>query len=42
MHKVFPSSSGVKNCLQCREAAGDAGLIPGSGRVPAGGHGNPP
>ena len=40
MHKVFPSSSVVKNCLQYREAAGDAGLTPGSGRVTAG-HGNP-
>ena len=34
----FPSSSDGKESA-CN--AGDAGLIPGSGRSPAGGHGNP-
>ena len=36
--KGFPGSSVVKN-LPAK--AGDAGLIPGSGRFPAGGHGIP-
>ena len=34
----FPGSSGVKNSLA---NAGDAGLIPRSGRFPGGGNGNP-
>ena len=34
---VFPDGSVVKNL-----PAGDAGLIPGSGRFPAGGNGNLP
>ena len=38
----FPAGSAVKNppAIQCN--AGDAGLIPGSGRSPAEGYGNPP
>ena len=34
----FPGGSGVKNSLA---NAGDAGLIPRSGRSPGGGNGNP-
>ena len=34
----FPGGSGVKNSLA---NAGDAGLIPRSGRSPGGGHRNP-
>ena len=38
----FPAGSAVKNppAIQCN--AGDVGLIPGSGRSPAEGYGNPP
>ena len=38
----FPAGSAVKNppAIQCN--AGDAGLIPGSGRSPGEGYGNPP
>ena len=38
--KVFPDGSVVKNLLAMQEK-GDAGLIPGSGRSPGGGNGNP-
>ena len=31
----------AKNLPENEGAAGDAGLIPGSGRSPRGGHGNP-
>ena len=34
----FPGGSAVENLLA---NAGDLGLIPGSGRSPLGGHGNP-
>ena len=36
----FPSGSGVKN-LPAMQERNDAGLIPGWGRAPGGGHGNP-
>ena len=36
--KVFPGGSVVKNL---HAIAGDTGLIPGSGRFPRGGNGNP-
>ena len=38
--KVFPDGSVVKNLLAMQEK-GDVGLIPGSGRSPGGGNGNP-
>ena len=38
--KVFPDGSVVKNLLAMQEK-GAAGLIPGSGRSPGGGNGNP-
>ena len=40
----FPGGSVVKNqCGSCNsEATGDSGLIPGWGRSPGGGNGNPP
>ena len=38
MLEDFPDGSAVKNPLT---NAGDAGLIPGSGRSPGGGHGIP-
>ena len=38
----FPGGSAVKNPPAKAGDAGDAGLIPGSGRSPVGGHGNPP
>ena len=37
----FPEGSGVKNPSVNAEGNGDAGLIPGSGRSPGEGHGNP-
>ena len=37
----FPSGSAVKKSACNAEDAGDAGLIPGLGRSPGGGHGNP-
>ena len=37
----FPGGSGVKNLPANAEATGYAGSIPGSGRVTAGGNGNP-
>ena len=37
----FPGGSVVKTLLANTGDAGDAGLIPGSGRSPAGGDGNP-
>ena len=38
----FPAGSAVKNppAIQCN--AGNSGLIPGSGRSPGEGYGNPP
>ena len=36
-----PSSSVIKHLPASAGDAGDAGLIPGSGRSPGGGHGNP-
>ena len=38
----FPGGSVVKNLLANAEDTGDSGLIPGSGRAPGGGNGNPP
>ena len=37
----FPDGSGVKNPPASAGAAGEAGLIPGSGRSPGGGNGYP-
>ena len=37
----FPGGSVVKNPPGSEGDAGDSGLIPGSGRSPGGGHGNP-
>ena len=37
----FPGGSMVKNLPANAGAAGDVGLIPGSGRAPGGGNGNP-
>ena len=37
----FPSDSGVKNPPASAGDAGDMGSIPGSGRSPGGGNGNP-
>ena len=37
----FPGVSVVKNPPANAGGAGDLGLIPGSGRSPGGGHGNP-
>ena len=39
--KVFPHGSVVKNLPANAGDAGDVGLIPGSGRSPGGGNGNP-
>ena len=40
-HQGFPGGSVVKNLPANAEGTGDVGLIPGSGRSPGGGHGNP-
>ena len=37
----FPGGSVVKNLPASAEEAGDSGSIPGSGRYPGGGNGNP-
>ena len=37
----FPGGSVVNNLPANAGAAGDVGLIPGSGRAPGGGNGNP-
>ena len=37
----FPGDSEVKNLPACTGALGDTGLIPGWGRFPEGGNGNP-
>ena len=37
----FPGGSVVKNLPDNARDTRDAGLIPGSGRSPGGGHGNP-
>ena len=37
----FPGGSVVKNLPANAGTAGDVGLIPGSGRAPGGGNGNP-
>ena len=37
----FTAGSAVKNLLANAGDAGDTGLIPGSGRCPGGGNGNP-
>ena len=37
----FPSGSEVKNPPAHAGDVGDAGLTPGSGKTPGGGHGNP-
>ena len=37
----FPDGSGVKNLPALQDNAGDPGSIPGSGRYPGGGNGNP-
>ena len=42
LHTVFPGGSAVKNLPANAEAAGDAGLIPGSQRSPGGGDGSSP
>ena len=40
--KGFPGGTGGKEAgCQCRRVLRDAGLTPGSGRSPGGGHGNP-
>ena len=39
--KGFPVGSVVKNPPASKGATGDAGLIPGLGRFPGGGNGNP-
>jgi len=38
----FPGDSVVKNLPANAAAAGDSGSVPGSGRSPVGGNGNPP
>ena len=38
---AFQVAQLVKICLQCLENLGDVGSIPGLGRSPGGGHGNP-
>ena len=38
----LPGGSVVKNLLANAEDTGDSGSIPGSGRAPGGGNGNPP
>ena len=38
---TYPGGSVVKNLPASVGDTGDAGLIPGSGRSPGGGHGNP-
>jgi len=38
---VFPGGSMVKNPTSSSGVSGDAVPIPGSGRSPGGGHGNP-
>ena len=38
---TYPGGSVVKNLPASIGDTGDAGLIPGSGRSPGGGHGNP-
>ena len=40
-HKGFPVGSVVKNPPASKGATGDAGLIPGLGRLPGGRNGNP-
>ena len=40
-HKGFPVGSVVKNPPASKGATGDVGLIPGLGRFPGGGNGNP-
>ena len=40
-NKGFPGDSVVKNLSANTGNTGDAGSIPGSGRSPGGGHGNP-
>ena len=40
-YKDFPGGSAVKNSPANAGDTGDAGSIPGSGRSPRGGHGNP-
>ena len=41
MPKGFPGGSVVKNLPANAGASGDVGSIPGSGRFPGGGNGNP-
>ena len=41
VHRGFPGGSVVKNPLASEGGAGDAGLIPGSGRFPGGKTGDP-
>ena len=41
MNKGFPAGSVVKNPPVSAGGAGDVGLIPGVGRFPRGGNGNP-
>ena len=40
-HKYFPGGSVVKNLSANAEDAGDMGFIPGSGKLPGEGNGNP-
>ena len=41
MMRGFPGGAGVKNLPANAGDVRDASLIPGSGRFPGGGHGNP-
>ena len=41
MYRVSPAGSVAKESPRNAEDSGDTGLIPGSGRSLAGGHGNP-
>ena len=41
MTKGFPGGLAVRNLPAMQRATGDAGLIPGLGRSPGGGPGNP-
>ena len=41
IHKYIPGGAGIKSLPATAEDLRDAGSIPGSGRSPGGGHGNP-
>ena len=38
---IYDGTNGKEPTCQCRRLKRDAGSIPGSGRSPGGGHGNP-